>query len=302
MSGRWTKKFSFLFGAALGPDDLLLAAVQDEAAQRKMDLTLLLRWQTGKWQVVEPPLLDAAVGLAADYTHSECMALGLHGRVQRFRWSDTRLEPMPVNDVGSPDDPPILRSLALVEGVWFAAGMGREVYQLQGRNWVAIDHSIKIAEPGIEPVGFQAVAGYSTDEMYAAGFAGEIWSRSKGRWHQEQSPTNLALDTAFSCPDGLVRIAGKSGVLLEGRHVKWRTIPHTATDSEFFGSAWFQGRLHLSTSEAVFHLVGEELEISDFGNAGAASCMQITADDHNLWSIGPKDLLCFDGRKWRRID
>jgi hypothetical protein len=304
MSNHWANDFSLLFGTAVGPDRLLVAAVQDQAAEKKLNLTLLFHWFAGKWEVIDEVLLDAGVGLAVlDLAAPQCMFLGLNGRALRFRVLPTSLEFISNEDIRSRHGPPVLRALAAIDGAWFAAGMGREVYRCDpGGGWHALDDHIRISEPGIEPIGLQTLEGYSDSEIYAAGFGGEVWNLDNGRWHQEESPTNVALDTCCCCPDGLVRIAGKCGVILEGRRNSWRVVPQGTTDSEFFSSAWFKDRLYLASTDAVFRLMENELETVDFGATGPASCFHVTTDGHALWSIGPKDILCFDGRAWNRID
>ena len=208
MSGRWTEHFSFLSAVPLGGERLLVAAVQDEAAEKKLNLTIFFHWHAGKWNVLDQPLLDAAVGLAASQPPlQECVVLGLHGRTISFRVSESGLESTGSGQIGSSHNPPILRAIAVVGPAWFVAGMGREVYQRRTSSyWEPVDHAVRIAEPDVIPVGFQTLSGYSVGELYAAGFGGEVWSLTDGAWRQQDSPTNVALDTSCCCPDGLLAL------------------------------------------------------------------------------------------------
>jgi hypothetical protein len=52
----------------------------------------------------------------------------------------------------------------------------------------------------------------------------------------------------------------------------------------------------------VFRLDGDRLARVDFGEDKPSSYFALSSADGILWSIGPKDIMAFDGQLWTRID
>jgi hypothetical protein len=79
-------------------------------------------------------------------------------------------------------------------------------------------------------------------------------------------------------------------------------IEHGITEEDFWGIAWYAGRLFLSTMRLVYALVNGSLQQVDFGAEAPRTCFQLSAADGVLWSIGAKDVMSYDGSTWARID
>lgn len=304
MAGRWTKDFSFVGGAPLAPEWICFALLSDEMAKKKKEFTLLSEWNKGKWKAGDHWLASSAVGIASKPgAKATCLILGYWGEILCFDGEKSSIEAISDVSPPNPEAPGPMRGISFIGDSFFAVGMGREVYQrdTQGR-WRAIDKGVRVTGSSDDVLGFNAIHGFSTSDIYAAGWGGEIWNYNGRKWTAEKSPTNLTLNAICCAPGGVVSIAGKMGTLIRGRHGRWATIDHDATDEEFFSAEWYQERLYLATSAKLYVFHDDVLEPVDFEDVGAASCLQLFKSNEYLWSVGPKDILRFDGRRWERID
>lgn len=195
--------------------------------------------------------------------------------------------------------PRLIRNARTIKGEVYACGMKRQVYRRVGeKRWT--DMSAPVPAPD-ERVGFEAVDGYHEEEVYAVGWAGEIWHYDGMQWRNCASPTNRILTAVCCAPDGLVYVAGQQGVMLRGRRDAWELV---AWDEEvgldLWDLCWFDDKLYVAAINGLFTFEGNALEPVDFGDAGVPSCYSLTTAEGVLWSIGRDDVASFDGVAWRR--
>jgi len=191
-----------------------------------------------------------------------------------------------------------------IGGKAYAAGMDRQVYRRDGANaWTCIDASMRPPQESEDILGFEGIDAFSEKEIYAVGWKGEIWMYDGKKWAQIDSPTNLVLTAVCCAGDGNVYATGRRGLLLKGRKNKWEVVKQENTKQDLWGMAWYREELYLSSLEQVFILRKEELEAVEIGDdKPQISCYHLSAADGVLWSIGPKDVMAYDGKVWTRID
>lgn len=185
----------------------------------------------------------------------------------------------------------------------YAVGTTRQCYRRDGRDtWTCIDASAQSHGKDITDYSFQAIDGYGEDEIYTAGWEGEIWLWNGKHWALCDSPTNLGLHAVACGGDAKVYAAGQVGTLLRGRGDDWEVVEHGATEEDFWDLAWFQGRLYLSTTRFVYVLDDHgRLQRISFGEEVSLTAYHLRVIEGTLWSIGPDDVLIFDGQVWTRI-
>lgn len=208
--------------------------------------------------------------------------------------------------IGSGDDAAgrigYLRAARAVEGRAYAVGMSRQAYRRGDDGaWTRIDLGCRQALGDMATVGFEGIDGFSEDDLYAVGWKGEIWQRTRNDWHQIDSPTNLILTNVCCAGDGQVYACGRRGTLLRGRGSRWELIKNELTSDDFWGIAWFESKLWLATLHALAVLDGDDLAWVDETNA-PGSGYHLSAADGRLWSFGPFEAAVRDGSGWRRFD
>lgn len=203
---------------------------------------------------------------------------------------DEVIEPRPV----------MIRSVGVVEGFPVACGMRRQVYRRTGENSWQSMHA-----PPPDPdqnAGFEAICGFSSDEMYAVGWNGEIWEWIGSEWMDCASPTDLILTGVECADDGQVYACGQGGTLLRGRHQRWELVDLGDFTDDFWDAKWFDRRLYLATMSMLYTYDEAGLSPVLFGAASPGTCYRLTSADGVLWSVGSDDVFAFDGTEWSRVD
>jgi len=305
MAGHWTDSFSYVTGAVRRRDVAYVALVSDEMAANKSDHCYVSAWQRGRWvKVIDSSTNWSAVAsVVCQHPVEQGVFLGLGGEVLCAGSGDVHEEFICQGEGASPEHRGMMRGLGVVGGRAYAVGMQRQAYRRdEGNKWTCIDATARPAADDPTVYSFEAIAGFSADELYAVGRRGEIWSYVGSTWAQEASPTNMILTSVCCAEDGQVYAAGRQGTLLRGRRGRWELMAQVDSDEDFWGLVWYSGTLYASTMRRVFRLKDNRLERVDFGADRPSSCFALSAADGVLWSIGAKDVMSFDGRQWARID
>jgi hypothetical protein len=196
-----------------------------------------------------------------------------------------------------------LTEVVAIAGQAYAVGTRRAVYRRESPGvWDCIDDGT-YTESDFE-AGFNAIDGYGSDELYAVGERGEIWQYDGAAWTAIASPTDQALNTVTCAPDGTVYAAGAKGVIVSGRGARWTVVEAVPVGLEFWGSAWYDGSLHLTANLRSVHRLDpvRGLVTADFGDCPApATAYHLKVRDGALWLFGAKDIRRFADGAWTLI-
>jgi hypothetical protein len=183
----------------------------------------------------------------------------------------------------------------------FVCGMGRQVYRRDpDATWHRHDNGCLLPLGQFAVVGFNAIAGWSADELVAVGYGGEIWRCQRGAWRKIPSPTNVVL-TAVCCPQPDVAFAcGQQGVLLRDDGDRWDGIDHHGTEDDLWGMTWHQGRLWVCSSTNLYRLDDRgRLERMTPGSIPDPTFLHLDSAGDALWTFGPNHVLhTADGKTW----
>lgn len=303
MTGKWTDDFSFVTGAVRSSGAGLLAAVSDDAVEARTNHTFFLIWENGEWDGLEAPKPWGTVGMCVcEHPRRETIALGSGGQVLCVGDGDVHEEMIePGGD--PPGERPTMRGIRCIDGKAYAVGMNRRAYRRDDANkWVSIDQGARPPSDSRAVVGFEAVDGFTQSDIYAVGWDGEIWHFDGARWTQVDSPTNVVFSDVCCAEDGFTYACARAGIIVRGRGNEWQIIDHQLSGTDFWGAAWYDGKLYLSTTKELFTLQDDNLNPVAFGTDSPGSCFHLSAGHGVLWSIGAKDVMVFDGQNWTRID
>lgn len=247
--------------------------------------------------MLDYPLTRIVLSPEAD---SEVMVSGRLGFVGLIRDQQVVAE-----EIEGPEDRGFICDMRVIGQHAYAAGMGRQVYRRTGAGrWdqfeIGIDTS---SENFLDVIGFNAIDGLSEDDAYAVGFKGDIWHRTKEKWHKVVSPTNLILERVRAVKPDIVFAAGRGGLLLRGHSDRWESVDQNVTRQDFWGLEWFQDRLYVSTSQGIFRLTDtDDLELIDDGLPKPRTYSQLHAGNGALWSFGADNLSwTSDGETWNEV-
>ncbi|MCG8488639.1 MAG: hypothetical protein MI756_14295 [Chromatiales bacterium] len=293
--------YTFLTGAANDKEFVVVASVVDELGDRSP--AQLYLWLGDDWYDVDTYGWSTAGVCVVKQEKPTIVCVSNTGDVATAATGGIRGEERIGEGSETPRQLGRIRSVRAIGGLAHAAGMGRQVYRREATgDWRAIDSGARRQQKDGKVVGFEGIDGFAADDIYAAGWNGEIWHYDGQSWRQIDSPTDQILSNLVCGGDGYVYACGRRGLLLCGRGDEWRVIRQESTIEDIWGLAWFNDSLYLSTMRAVYRLNDDVLELVDFGDDLPATCYHLATGGGVLCSIGEKDVMVFDGQQWERLD
>jgi hypothetical protein len=283
-------------------DHVIVPAIVDSFADEKRRHALVFHWLGDDW--AQQTLDDFVCNVCGiDGKPVQAVSVGVNGNgYVALVPGEKFVETVDTSERG-PNYSETLRCTRVIAGKVYAAGMARQVYRREKRgSWTAIDDGVYVPRGKRKAgVGFLDIDGLSPKSIYAVGYKGEIWHYD-GQWHQEDSPTNIALTRAVPLESGEMVVVGLGGTILRGRTGSWRQVEQDTTEDDFWGGMEFKGKLYLSTSDGIFTLAGDKLKSVKIGGRGSKTTMFLHAADGVLWSVGAKDIFrSNDGATWERV-
>jgi hypothetical protein len=193
-----------------------------------------------------------------------------------------------------------LMDLRLIEDRLFAVGTQDIVVTQAGGRWTRIDQGIFAPVGATVDRGLNAVAGFSTHDVYAVGFAGAILHWDGVRWTALESPTNVDLLSVCCVTGGGVVIGAGSGIVLVGnKDLGWRDITDPTVTTQMVGSiVEFQGAVHLGTPDHLVRINADVLERVAVPADQALAFLSLDPVDDVLWATGDESVARFDGASW----
>jgi hypothetical protein len=284
----------FLFcRCAIGTPDRVWFVVQDDPVFRMLQL------KDGKW--IQTSVSWQAVGICGVASPTvETYMIGADGEVLRGQKTGFSEEHVDAKK-NRPNSLGIIRDAKLIDGCVFAAGMGRQVYQRDPEgHWQCISESILSSDS--PPVGFNSIAGWSTDDLIAVGFGGEIWRYQSGRWSQLSSPTSVALHSVQPAGKNRAYACGQLGTLLEIDGDKVRQVQHKGTQENLFGLTYFRDSLYVASLKSIYVLANDQLKAVGDAPEEHLTTGHLSSDNVSIWSVGAHHLQSStDGNKWSAV-
>lgn len=195
--------------------------------------------------------------------------------------------------------PRALRGVCTIDGVAVAHGMRRQVFiRDQPGRWRAM-HAPDLVKG--ESGGFEGLCGFSSKDLDAVGWEGEIWHHDGARWRQKKSPVDVILTDATTHSDGKVYACGQNGALVRGRADRWEIVAADQTLEDFWAIESFDGRIIAASFGGLHVLDGDRLELVDLGEVDCGSFAQLAQADGVLWSSGSTDIIKYERGRWSRV-
>jgi len=293
MKGYWTKTHSFTGGAARQFDTSYFSITQDNLSENEVQHTIFIGIVNKQWYQLSHVNWNS-VGIVFITKPSE-LALSISENGQLWTYVSGK-----ENDETFGYTPRLLRNIAIIGGEAYACGMDREVYRrIDQGQWKAM-HAIKPTKSGF--LGFEAIDGFTSKDIYAVGWEGEIWRFNGGKWFNCDSPVNLILTGVLCASGGSVYICGQEGLLLKGCKDTWEVVSIEGVTQDFWDVIEFKYKIYIATKSDVYELDNDKLTLVKVKSNSINSAGRFSVKDGVLWSIGEKDVFSFDGTDWVRLE
>lgn len=294
--------YSITTGTVRYSDLAYLLTTNDQVIAEGHASSLIFDFDMGNWAAGAVKWL-ACSGTVCHVPAERFIVLGTEGSINVSGGGEVKEEP-PIRPAGI--DPrkrgPLREIRGIANGRAYVVGTCRQAYVRDDEGqWRCIDQSAQVGDVDITDTSFESIDGFDEQEIYTVGWEGEIWMYDGATFTQLTSPTNLALYKVRCAPDGFVYACGQLGTLLRGRGDQWKVIEHDSTTEDLWGMEIFNGEVYVSSTHFVYRLVDGKLKAVDFGDDVPGSCYHLSAADGIMWSIGPKDVMEFNGSTWKRI-
>ncbi|UXY13678.1 hypothetical protein N8I74_10115 [Chitiniphilus purpureus] len=150
-------------------------------------------------------------------------------------------------------------------------------------------------------VGFNDLAAFADDDLYAVGGTGDVWHFDGKAWQQIDFPSNELLYTVCCAGDGNVYIGGKDGSLWIGRNDRWKRLLEGRFSLPFKDMAWFDGRLWCGSDYGLWVLQdGKLINPPDQPAAVRNACgvIDVSPDGKVMLTASPHGASLYDGKTW----
>ncbi|MDF5882270.1 hypothetical protein P4133_20515 [Pseudomonas aeruginosa] len=298
--------FSYLHGVVQSRTTIRAVAQIDQLTEQGAANATLI-----KWNLSSPP--PAAFNLAWYCTRMAIQKVPRGGGIELiYMGPDGHMgygtangdSEAPIWPAGEgPDVYGVLRDLQGIGDGVYAVGMGRQVYRRDPSGaWQRKDAGTLQDRELMDVVGFNAIHGLDEADLYAVGYAGEVWRCGNGRWEHLDSPTNVILNAVHMLPDRRVVVAGKNGFLMIGSASAWKVV-ETGLDAQIWDVQYFNDDIYLATSNALYRLDAHHVpQQVDMRLCRPVTCGQLHAGDGILLSTGRKHQ-CWsdDGSVWHDL-
>ncbi len=236
MSNRWAGQFTFQTGDGSKDHTAYVLADYDPLTKKNTPNSSLFWWDKGRWAGQELQW-DAATVCCSTTPRNEILILGVERQVARIENGSLAEEKsIPTHSIA----PSEMRRSKTINGRAYVVG-GHEIYRRENINqWKAV-HSKLNPSLGDEP-SFEALDGFSDDEIYVVGWSGSIWYFDGSFWQQCESPTRENLTSIECAEDGWVYICGSRGTVLKGRKDTWGFVEPRHHTRLFLGCPVVSGK------------------------------------------------------------
>jgi hypothetical protein len=288
---------SFLTGAPMSADSGWVVMAIDELAAQEIEHSAILKYIGGDFAAICIKMFRTRAVLWLPGRH-EAVFVGDNGECTSIDANDVDHDEYVTSSARSPRNTGHLRAATRLDDDVIAVGMERQVYRRDASGaWSDMMQGIPESSPeGV--TGFECVLAISANEMYAAGWRGDIWTFDGVTWRQIDSPTNLVITGMCAAPDGSIMACGRNGLLLSGRHDSWKIVREGACPTDLWSLDGSTGKVFAAGLRHLFLLTEDGAELV---GTDAQSHGELIYGAGVLWSMGEKDFLSFDGVAWKRI-
>ncbi|MEX8496345.1 hypothetical protein [Leptothrix ochracea] len=293
------------FLSAFAPDiDTLYCTKEGDrlAANDKPNSTVLTYRSNDKihWSRIKPSVGWTAVGMASFVDAAMgvvVFAVSSRGKIMQFGLSAEQAIITSIPNVGSS-----IRTARTIGDTAWIIGMGRRAFK-RLTNGVWVDDSPQVMPNDVKTIiGFEDVDGFTSDDIYAVGWRGEIWHKSSVKWKRLDSPTSRNLNAVCCADDGNVYAVGAKGSFLVGRDDLWRRVDNNIM-SNIMDVTYFGGCIFVCTDYAIFKFQNGELIPEDRfeDDRRPATCLHLIRTAGGVFSVGPKDVFRFQAGVWKQV-
>ncbi|RSZ57351.1 hypothetical protein HF313_11415 [Massilia atriviolacea] len=160
---------------------------------------------------------------------------------------------------GSPVRRGSIFRIKMIEGYAYVCGGNRSVGKRLGKGeWFSHSEAIPKLVNSTDD-GFDDIAGFNENDLYAVGGKGDVWHYNGKTWQQVSFPTNIWTTTVCCGGDGNVYISCYEGLTFMGRENRWKKIYDGGISLGFKDMVWHEGKVWCTNDNGVWTIENGKL-------------------------------------------
>ncbi|MFZ6674196.1 hypothetical protein [Undibacterium sp. Xuan67W] len=153
-----------------------------------------------------------------------------------------------------------IRRIKMIDGYAYVCGGNRSVGKRLGKGqWLSHNHAIPPEGDNVDG-GFDDIAGFNENDLYAVGGKGDVWRYDGKIWQQVAFPTNTWTNTVCCGGDGNVYISCYEGLTFMGRENRWKKIYDGGINLGFKDMVWHEGKVWCTNDHGLWTIENGKLE------------------------------------------
>lgn len=274
------------------------------------------------WRVVSVCLLPAS----PDSPRLAC-ALSEEGQIELYGRDSTAFERIPDAGLDGPASAGYgyLNRIRCIGGMLYACGSSGQIYRRPSPDhWEHFDMGLLQDRTPLQAAArqlqagadFSALAsltpmldlldigGLGAQDLYCVGSGGSVFHHGGRAWTKVDVGIDDDLTAIHYASKEEVWICGSNGQLLVGSASQgFKNVSGVDDNQSFRSLVKFRGIVYLASDSDLFAFDGNRISRIDpplSPGLQDANCV-LSIDNSELWSIGFKDFVRFDGQRWERI-
>jgi hypothetical protein len=289
-------KSSFVTGAPVQADRGWVVMTMDELDGQEVDHSTILWFENGAFYSICLQMFHSKhIAWLAD--QGQAVAVGVNGECCVVNPEGQFTKEFVTQSARNPRNTGHIRAATQLGSEVIAVGMQRQVYRRAANGtWSDMMRGLPVGDGTVS--GFECVLAIARDEIYAAGWDGELWRFDGARWRRIDSLTDRVISSLCLGADGQARGCAQGGVLIEGRGDVWRTIRQPDINEDLWSIAASGESCVVSALRNLYRWDARGVERIGRDETGARSFGLLRADGDLLWAFGRKDLLSLVDGRW----
>lgn len=290
-------KFTFSSGAELSNGEVIMISHPfGMDPEKKPKSVFLIRDTKGNWSNAGS-ISWLPEGISSNISEDKIFLIHWGGSCLEFNKTDNTFSSVYKTEDDKNDPPSEIRFSKLVAGELYVGGTNRFIFKQVNTNWEEISIEAMKGEP--MPSSFENITGFNSQELYAFGWEGVIWTNKDGKWTEIETPTDdILLDGDVF--DDKVYIAGQMGIILEGRGNQWTELESEVSEDDIDSVCTYNDAIYFSNNFNILRLKDGELEVF-IESTPEFSTSKLFTGPNGLWSVSDKHLALYDGKKWKMM-
>jgi len=230
------------------------------------------------------------------------LMIDLPGDVYRFGSGMSEIEPRLQRDDRLGPLRGVVTNVQAIDGTVYCTSRGRGICRRAGLGeWEPLIEGLPelaVEQPKRSDFGFEDIAGFDGNDIYAVGGSGDVWHFDGSMWNQCAFPFASRLSNVCCADDGNVYIAGGRGVIYKGRDDRWEMVFEGDIQTYYHDIAWFQDRLWVTNDGGLWVLTDSGMERPDVPEFVMASMGYLAADFGVMVVAGFWGASMHNGKEW----